>query len=455
MALTPINSDTGQTILPDIGSLRYNGVTFSHLYHSSVTGHEILDNAGWTVKGTEYTISVDGVVTLGPGDQTCDRVWVNLRKKLQQAGGALVYLGKGFGPLIVNQPGGAFKPAGTTLRDLAWGPRPELLEFIPLGGSRSANVKWVCKTLVSEQPVFAENPVVQFNYDTSMSYDEQGYSKLVVHGTIEIPLSRRRVDVRSVPESVDQFRNGLVAAVTEGIDLTRYRVTSRTFPVSRDRRTMEFEVTAEEMPLFGLPPGATAARGTFSCRPWSGSKYLAGTVKWLCSLRGTYVIANSFPRRQAWWAFLSLLYFRYNESRRGFIDEDGKTKDPLVPRPGGPQAPVPTDTGVVGGAPSWETYFKIMRTGWAQNSNANAFMTSFSFEEGLYLDARTITFEASWMLITSFTRILEATGCWFPCGIEGGDRWASKMASIQGPNSWLVNRFNADNDIIVDMGANP
>src|SRR2546429_340022 len=136
MALAAKDSQTGQAILPDVGTLSYNGVTFSSLYKSTITGQAVLDNANRTIKQMDYTLVVDGVVTLQAGADSTDATWVNLRRRLDTPGGTLTYSGKGFGPLVVNAPG------DSTSRDVAWGPKPKTLEFIPLGGSRAATIRW-------------------------------------------------------------------------------------------------------------------------------------------------------------------------------------------------------------------------------------------------------------------------------------------------------------------------
>ena len=116
---------TGLAPLPDVGTLGYNGVTFSCLQHTSISGKPLPDNAGRTIKGMEWTLNVDGLVTLEAGQTTIDTTVQTLRRLLSAQGGILTYSNKGFGPsFTVNTPGG--------IKDMAWGPIPEILAFQPL-----------------------------------------------------------------------------------------------------------------------------------------------------------------------------------------------------------------------------------------------------------------------------------------------------------------------------------
>jgi len=281
---------TGQTLLPDIGTLAYNGVTFGPYFTTNFAGVPIKDAANRTVKFMEYTLHVEGYVTLGEGDTTTDNIMSVLQTLLNQQGGKLTYTGKGFCNLVIDGSG--------LLKDVAWGPVPETFDFQPLGAGRSAKVIWAVKFRIPYQKPGKANPVLQFNEETSVGYDDEGFVHLSIRGTLEIPLTRATVNSRTINQTVDDFRgiflNRLVSVQGGGIDLTLFRVTKREFNVSRDKRTMEWQFEAEELPYMDLPEGCISARGTFDIKPARAGE---GLVMWYCSLRATYTIPNGQPRR--------------------------------------------------------------------------------------------------------------------------------------------------------------
>lgn len=143
MAVATQNFTTGPSTLPDVGVLFYNGCTFSPLYETNVSGRCVKDDAQRTIMYMEYTISVDGYVTLPDGAADINGVMNNLRTMLTAQGGELRYIGRG-NDIEVNVP-------GSKHRDVKWGPTPELLEFQPLGAGRSAKIKWIVKVQIVEQ----------------------------------------------------------------------------------------------------------------------------------------------------------------------------------------------------------------------------------------------------------------------------------------------------------------
>lgn len=459
MALEVQEYSTGACVLPDIGQLQYNGIEFSSLYTSTLSGKQIQDDAGRTVKGVEYSLSVEGVVTLNTGEDTTDAAWVRLRRQLSVDAGILYYERKGFGSVLVNAPGG--------VKDMAWGPKPKVLEFRPLGGSRAALIRWEVTYMVPELASIPNPlPVVQFNSEISISYDDEGFTKLSIHGVLEIPMTRLSVGDRTVPTSVDAYREKYMDAVAASFDLTRFRITNRHFRISRDRRTMDWEFTAEELPYMGLPLGATSARGTFSVRTEKNNPAL---FPWICSMRCTYTIQIGASRRLAWMHFISLLRYRMQCSTFGVVPS---TRSPAS----APHESIPASITSLAGTLASPFFLGPFATAGILKDIARSILgaekrtfatkkddracipLSFEIDEGLYLDSRKITFGATWKLICSFSTLLFAAGIWkYPGGPEHGMEsrtlWATSVRKIMGSRSWLANSVIGDADVIVDMGS--
>lgn len=470
MAVSTFNYHTGPSCLVDVGRLAYNGCLFSPLFRSSVSGVAIKDNANRTIKYMEYTITVDGYVTLPEGADSINATMITLRQLLTQQGGKLQYIGRGC-DIIVNTDreqatNAAFRRSVYT--DAVWGPVPQLLEFQPLGGGLSAKIVWECKVCVPEVTSTSPHnnrhnvgqsriPLLQFNYETIVSYNEDGYSTLRVRGTAEIPITRTpSQQSRTVSRTADDVRVEVRNRVISNIDLSRFRITKREFNLSRDKRTLEWDFTAEEKPYMDLPPGATVARGTYNVRP---AKTGMGLVLWLCTLRATYTIRADWPRRAAWVSFLYLLRERMAQSRRASI--------PNIRAPQNRNQQPDANQQRRGGV--GEAVRTAIRAAWNASSNAQrmreqqreingarrAWLLDFSIDEGLYLDSKTVSFSAAWRLTTSFSHILLASGLWTKVPERRGNEsiWETSMRDISGEYSWLANKVDANLDIIVDFGG--
>ena len=291
-------------------------------------------------------------------------------------------------------------------------------------------------------------PLVQFTNEETITYDEDCYSAISIKGVLEIPLTRNSQTSGVVRNTVDNFRSQFLGlGVGSGIDLTRFRVTRRNFAISADKRTMDWDFLAEELPPMGLPPYATSARGRFTCNP---TKQGAGLIQWLCTLNITYTIAPGFARRMAWLHFITMLQFRMGQSANGLIPS-------LTPSP--PPAPaMPSVLDVAGnaiGIPSLSTVVASIRAINAARAAANmqkAILMDFGIDEGLHLDSKSITFRASWQIFTDFRAILLATGIWRDAGCNGGNAWAMSVRNIQGWKGNLANSLDPGADAIVDLG---
>jgi hypothetical protein len=469
----PLGQSTtlGDTMLPDVGSVAYNGVTFSSFVHTKVSGNALPDEAGRTVKFVEWTFDFECVATLNKNASKLDGQAVTLRQRLDQQGGVFTFTGRGLGGFSVNTPGG-------TLFDAAWGPKPKTLFFQPLGGGNSAMVRWQLVTTIPElqppatrpvnPPPFPTGPIVQFNEETTTSYDERGYCTLDVSGTMEVPLTRRANGTpgsdsnRTLSQTVDDYREKWMDRVADSFDLTRYKITSRRFHHSRDKRTMEWSFSATQIPPMGLPMYCTKATGNASVRPLRQGP---GLVQWACTLRATYTVRPDQPHRVAWWAFLSLLQWRMRLSQNGVVAplSDPSAGAQQFPEPPGGEVAKNQPPGFidVGGisealASAARTFGRIYQAtiGDATQRIYRAMLVHFGYDEGLYEGSDQTTFEATWRLVTEFPHVLRASGIWQwpPAGI-GGDNWAISVRDILGWKGVYRGLLNPDGDAIVDMGG--
>ncbi len=285
--------------------------------------------------------------------------------------------------------------------------------------------------------------LLQFNYESTVSYDDSGYSTLSVKGTLEIPLTRDPTQAtRTFTQTADDLRGEIERRVMSGIDLQRFRMVRRNFQLSRDKRRLEWDFQAEEKPYMDLPFACNAARGTYNVRP---AKAGMGLATWLCTLRATYTVVLGQPRRMAWLAFLALLRKRMAESRKA-----PNLIEPTPPR--GPKPVVLVDVLANTVATPVRVYNQIVsRQQKAVDTSRKAWLIDFSFDEGLYLDSKTTTFSATWKLVVGLSHVMLASGLWTK--VEGDNRelWATTIKTIQGVQSWLPDKMGTD--IIVDFGG--
>lgn len=499
-------SSTGVATLPDFGELSYNGVVFSSLFKSRASGKIVADDAQRTRKIVEWTLYAEGIVTLNDNEDTTDVNLDDLRFSLTEQGAELIFTGRGFGTFnLVPGP------------DLAWGPTPTLLEFTPYGQGRAAFVRWqvtvhypqgtigigplistsfplpqprqlrTLKTTPFPPPagepepepeppmgviLTATPPVLQFSWEYHLRYDEEGYSSYRINGILEIPLTRTAAGARALANTVDDFRK---VWLDMPVELEHFRVTERSFDYAKDKRTVNWVYAVEELPPMGLPPGCTSARGTMSVRNTGGILNTKNFGKltftfWNVSLRCTYTVRGDVDRRLAWIAFASLLWFRVQQSRWSDVpllnnpnpnlqqdavkalNADNWFNRAVRAARAGTLPPGPTAT-----FKAWDDLAKAARQNTPPPKESGAvIMTDFGFDEGLYLDSKTITFQASWALATKLTTLFAACGfTQYQPGTAGrdGNLWQQTVEDIMGSQSWNRNSLVAASDIIVDLGG--
>jgi hypothetical protein len=289
-------------------------------------------------------------------------------------------------------------------------------------------------------------------------------------------MTRSAIGDRSIPDMVDQYR-------AKWMNLQMFpnffRETDRTFDYSRDKRTCDFSFEGEELPPMALPVGCNRARGSMTVREINigggdgGVLATGALMQWAITLRATYTLRADYPRRIAYEDFLALLAARMNCSANAI-------RAPLA-APGAPAAPAgqppplkfnPAAIGAAiggalgglggAGALAGNAIATLGALGAAAqtlaaavpNPNAmNGILFGFSFDEGLYLDSKTMSFEATWYLVTQMEGLLAASG-WTQEGVgQRSANWRASAGAFFGYKSWLTNYIDPNADVIVDMGG--
>lgn len=285
----------------------YNNVQWLTVYKSRFAAKPVFDEARRTTVHVEHTVELDGYVASEPNIPALtapEQVLPTLRSALTQAGGNLVIKGKGYGDLVVND-------ASSPVRDVAWGPHPEILEFVPLGGDcNAAKVLWRCVTNIPECPGFSAGykfpRVLAFNYEVTYTIDQDGYTTIHTSGYVEIPMTRVTPGGRQVPASADQLREDCRPNVP-----LNFRRKEQSFRLSKDKRREDFDFVDEEMPA-PLPGFSSRCDVRQTIESGLGSAFR----QWSIRFDGDVTIARGKPKSAALDAFLKVVNSRIDSLRK-------------------------------------------------------------------------------------------------------------------------------------------
>ena len=391
----------------DLGELSYNGWVFDSFHHSKVTNRVVPDDAGRVVKWQEVTIEVEADIDLSsfPDQNTAVH---NLWNSLTEPGGSLAYSDKGFGEFKVNHP-------DTDVRDVNWGPKPEMIDFVPVGGNRVVHIHWkVTAHVVSCSPAFYKRHLFNFTFEVGYDLDSDGYLTRSLSGAYEIPLTfatnQGAGGVLTVPDSADNWWKRVCPPVPVGFQ----RVTKNR-RVSKDRRRVDYQIVDKELPV-PLMPDCTMIEAKYRVRNEKGMIF----ANWACTISGTVRINPALPRSASWDRFGLLVRSRLNWIRRN------------VAAPG---QPVPT--GPVG------------------KRISGVLLMNTEFEEDIFgKDARfSVTFR---MLGATLRWILQQSGLWLPVPKTSYAIWKASMdRRINLPHGPSEAVMSATDDVMIDLCGGP
>jgi hypothetical protein len=224
--------------LSAVGTLSYNGYTFDGASEVKVNTEFVRDGAERTVVYARHTIEVHAFVSDG---SSTDSQLQNIRARLSHQGQALQFIDKGFGDdLRVNVPGG--------IRDVKWGPKPEILHWQPLGSAGACEVVWRVSTCVPDCGNGASDRtsgVMAHNYGITFAIDVRGLTTRTITGYIEIAQTRAGIggiNSKNVPDSADQYRNYIQPDLPDGFQR------EQEWTISDDKSRVNFTIVDRQLP---------------------------------------------------------------------------------------------------------------------------------------------------------------------------------------------------------------
>lgn len=266
--------------LPATGTLEYNGVQFVGAHHLDVEVTPIYDDAGVRVKFHRIVLSVEFVVTAADaGATSTDQTMAQVRSQLMQSRGTLIFKNKGFGDDLVIRGG-----------DYDNGPKPEILNWDPIGDVRAANVSWRVTVTIPPCRYPIQRGITSINWGITWAIDQQGDTTRTLTGFIEI---RSEYTIASA----DQFREYFAPAAVEGFRRTQ------TWNLIPATNRINFTIVDAQIPSPNPYPIKTTmieCRHRTSWRPGKDAKKIFNTFS--CRV----AMEDGTSPSEAWVIFLTL-----------------------------------------------------------------------------------------------------------------------------------------------------
>lgn len=317
-------------VMPALTQISYASTTDSYSFgpfaKSRVTATPVGDRAGRTTKATRYTIRVDDIVYASPSDDGFQDITNRMRRVkriLTTRCGHLIYAGRGFGTpdldeLDVNDPS---DPNG--IRDVAYGPIPEIIEFFPLGGNAAmaAKIAWQVTTTVAECADAKKTGPMDFSYEVDWRI-QQGYTTRTITGQLEIPATRVN-NARVPPDVADKYWEDVLAAMPA---LPGFKRDSNR-KLNLDKRIISFTVTDQELEPSAFFGGADSWSGDHT----TGSQMMGSAFAfWANTINATFKVTRDRKKEDAWDFFTLLLSGRiFNTGKGSYLPLSTQVREEL------------------------------------------------------------------------------------------------------------------------------
>lgn len=297
-------------LLQAAGEISYNGFTFPVETETiGIDMKPIPDAAGRTIMAVQYTLKIKSIIAVSSGN---DATLETIRNRLLAYGGALVYSTKGLGDLNVNT---------ATRKDLAWGPKTELLQWSPIAGNRAAEIVWT----VSFQTLDCANAIsrfgiMEFNYKVDY---EIGHDRLIKRnhsGRLRIPQTRITQGNKRLSDIADRYYEWVAIPIP-----LHWRRENEKWGVDESKNVLEFSFTDAQMKM-PLPRGVVDMDVEHEQHNDPPVQYWVKVGR----LSATYEMAMHAPMTLAQWHFENLW-----RERLTTLQNDAAGPDPGVPPPNG------------------------------------------------------------------------------------------------------------------------
>jgi hypothetical protein len=277
-----------------MAGVAYNGYTFGEYSHFNIEAVMVEDDSQRTVTYHRYRVTVTTIIVAEIGDSTVGDHYKRMRQRLTKQGQDLYIDHAGFGPpLKIN--------AGYGPRDVAFGPKPRILRWEPVGATNSVEVVWECEFCL---PTCEGDGLVRYqgisaiNYSIHTRVDKFGYTVRTISGYLEIAMTRLS---QFVPDTADAYRD--VVVVPKPVNFTR----ETTWNLSLDKRRADFSITDTEIPSPNAYPAGVIEISAHHAVDWHRRE--SATLRNV--IRADITLAPNKSRALAWEIFRAICASRF------------------------------------------------------------------------------------------------------------------------------------------------
>lgn len=451
------NSQVGyrSRVLLDNGPVSYNGFTFPPALRSSVTVVPEYSEAETTLRYLTVALQIEFIFTdptipvhqIGdPSKEAENRDSIALMmptiiKRLTTPGQALEFKAQGFGNFTVN--------AGTVF-DVDYGPKPQVVEYEPLGGGNAARIQWLCTTRISPCPNATYN-ISEYSYEMDWTLDEGGFMIRTIDGSAKIAQSRSPRAGDTAPDNVYSLKvwrvlKKLKEAHAKEFPLSPHFNRKYSYKVSRNKAKIDFKIEDVELKTDEMYfPGAV----NMNVSKTVSSDLENGFAKWAIMLSGSISVANAKKAgfginysKVICWLYLAKIIRQLKKNFESIIKEQVPTKyrKEIVDNTSDSPIRYPPGSDALKEKDEYATY----------STSVIIQPVSVSITDELY--SNSISFNFGFTATISSDLIMYAVGMFQPLDIEGLDRqtWV-KYLENSGTFDETLDPSIRDQGIIVDL----
>jgi hypothetical protein len=287
----------------------YNGFVFPPQIQAKATVVPEYNDAKTSIKWYTIVLSIEAYITqydvddFAAANPTIDPQMDNIRARLMQPCQALSFTLQGFGTVAVQAPSETFFPSAAQSQfvyDVNYGPKPQVLEWSPLGGAVCAKIQWLVTTCIP--PCGPEgvnnglNGILDLAYEVRWSLPDAGFLRRSVNGKIELAATRlanagsihasNNIDLLA---NKQQYEAALTHVRRSFPPLEGYE-REEDFGVSKDRRVLTFSFSDSQIPS---PQAYPAGFLKSSLEESVGSTAADAFHRWDWGISGSISVPNS------------------------------------------------------------------------------------------------------------------------------------------------------------------
>ena len=375
------------------GSIIYNGYRFGAFRNFSISLVPEYDDAGRALVGNRLTLELTECISDDSVSDMNTRL-LAMRRQLAEPGQVLVIAGVGFGDMSIN--GINATPAlAKTHDDIEWGPKPEPIEFTPLGGNVSWEFTWRVTAFIRDCPGTIGGPLAfaSFNYRTVYSRNEEGLTQRIISGRARIAQTRVNGG-RTLTKSADQLWDKVNIPIPQGFGRA-----NSTHQVDESKCWLEFVVVDEELPGEAPPEHMIQADIDYDLE-----SVPPGFERYEATLSGTLTVAPGKAPSRAASAFWLIAFDKLRK-----LQQAARPKGVVIP-------------------------------------------TRLKFGHKLF--TRSSRFSISFSVVHCLEDILRSGGIWAPVEGSNYQKWRASMNEVFSSRGVAGLRQTPTDDMIVDLCGN-